>query len=61
VALELRLKNSGLIFFSRNPKLTQNICTHHGVLRDGQIIMYASHEEACFYLKQNKVELTQDL
>jgi capsular polysaccharide transport system ATP-binding protein len=51
VALELRLKNAGLIFFSRNPKLTQNICSRHGLLQDGQIIMYDSYEEACYFYK----------
>lgn len=55
VALELRLKNSGLIFFSRNPKLTQTICNSHGLLRDGQIILYESHEEACYFFKEKKV------
>ncbi|STX28038.1 Capsule polysaccharide export ATP-binding protein ctrD (Capsular-polysaccharide-transporting ATPase) [Legionella beliardensis] len=53
VALELRLKHSGLIFFSRNPKLTQNICTKHGLLRDGKIIMYESHEEASYIFAQD--------
>ena len=55
VALELRLKNSGLIFFSRNPKLTQTICNRHGLLRDGQLIMYESHEEACYFFREKKV------
>lgn len=53
VALELRLKESGLIFFSRNPKLTQTSCDRHGLLRDGQITMYESHEEACYFFEQD--------
>lgn len=55
VALELRLKNSGLIFFTRNPKLTQTTCNKHGLFRDGQIILYESHEEACYFFKEKKV------
>ncbi|WP_165482812.1 ATP-binding cassette domain-containing protein [Legionella gresilensis] len=53
VALELRLKKSGLIFFTRNPKLTQNICDKHGLLQDGQIQMYQSYEEACYFFEQD--------
>ncbi|WP_419421315.1 ATP-binding cassette domain-containing protein (plasmid) [Legionella sp. D16C41] len=52
VALELRLKHSGLIFFSRNAKLTQNICDKHGLLQNGEIKMYESHEEACYFFEQ---------
>ncbi|MBA2649813.1 MAG: hypothetical protein H0U75_09525 [Legionella sp.] len=54
VALEIRLKQAGLILFSRNPKLTQSICTKHGVLRDGKITMYNSHEETCYFFKEGK-------
>jgi capsular polysaccharide transport system ATP-binding protein len=52
VALELRMKQTGLIFFSRNPKLTRTICNRHGLLRDGQITLYSSHEEACYFLQK---------
>lgn len=52
VALSLRLEQSGLVFFSRNPRITQKICNRHGVLRDGKIIMCDSHEEASYYFEQ---------
>jgi capsular polysaccharide transport system ATP-binding protein len=52
VALELRLKNSGLVFFTRNSKLTKNSCTKHGILKEGKIILYNSHEEACYFFHE---------
>ncbi|STX81349.1 Capsule polysaccharide export ATP-binding protein ctrD (Capsular-polysaccharide-transporting ATPase) [Legionella busanensis] len=53
VALELRLKKSGLIFFTRNSKLVQNICDKYGLLHNGQIKMYQSYEEACYFFEQD--------
>lgn len=53
-ALELKLEKSGLIFLSRNPKSTENICDHHGLLRNGKITMYESHEEASFFFNQGE-------
>lgn len=58
LALELRLRNSGLIFFSRNPRLTKDLCTHHGVLREGKIIMCDTHEEANHLFKYERVNQT---
>lgn len=54
-ALELKLKQTGLIFFSRNPKLTQRICNQHGLLHNGKITLYDSHEETCYHFKQDKL------
>ena len=51
-ALELRLKSSGLVFFTRNPKLTKSSCTKHGILKAGKIILYESHEEACYFFSE---------
>lgn len=53
LALELKLKHSGLVLFSSNPRLTQKMCDIHGVLREGKIIIYTSHEEACHFFEQD--------
>lgn len=53
IAVETKLKNTGLIYFSGNSKLTQKICNSHAVLHQGQITLFGSHEEASSFYDQS--------
>ena len=44
--LEARMAESGLIFTTRDPRVARRYCDMGGILRDGQITLYDSLEEA---------------
>lgn len=46
VALEERLKTTGLILVASRPRLTEQVCETHAIVSRGKIIRCASHEEA---------------
>lgn len=46
VALERALEDRGLVFLTRNPRLTRDICNIHGVVAGGRIIICRSHDDA---------------
>jgi capsular polysaccharide transport system ATP-binding protein len=45
-ALSRALEDRGLVFLSRSPRLTRDICNIHGVVAGGKIIVCGSHDEA---------------